>query len=91
MGLRVELPDPNVPRTWAQQMGLEKLSETTFRSTAGAPFGGNFRNHNGEMRPRAFGGHVYAQSLYAASKTVPTGFVIHVRNHHCCNILSHEI
>ncbi|KAL2828423.1 thioesterase-like superfamily-domain-containing protein [Aspergillus cavernicola] len=26
---------------------------------------------------RAFGGHVYAQSAYAASKTVPTGFVIH--------------
>ncbi|KAL4888718.1 thioesterase-like superfamily-domain-containing protein [Aspergillus ambiguus] len=26
---------------------------------------------------RAFGGHVYAQSAYAASKTVPKGFVIH--------------
>lgn len=27
---------------------------------------------------RAFGGHVYAQSAYAASKTVKSGFVIHV-------------
>ena len=26
----------------------------------------------------AFGGHVYAQSAYAASKTVKAGFVIHV-------------
>ncbi|KAL5366116.1 thioesterase-like superfamily-domain-containing protein [Aspergillus floccosus] len=26
---------------------------------------------------RAFGGHVYAQTAYAASKTVPRGFVIH--------------
>lgn len=26
----------------------------------------------------AFGGHVYAQSAYAASKTVEKGFVIHV-------------
>lgn len=27
---------------------------------------------------RAFGGHVFAQSAYAASKTVKKGFVIHV-------------
>lgn len=27
---------------------------------------------------RAFGGHVYAQSAYAASKTVKDGFVVHV-------------
>lgn len=28
---------------------------------------------------RSFGGHVYAQSAYAASKTVEKGFVVHVR------------
>jgi acyl-CoA thioesterase len=79
MGLRVELPDPEVPRSWAVQMGLEQISKTTFRSTAGAPYGGNFtRLKNGEPRPRAFGGHVYAQALYACSKTVATGFSIHV-------------
>lgn len=27
---------------------------------------------------RAFGGHVFAQSAYAASKTVKKGFVLHV-------------
>jgi acyl-CoA thioesterase len=27
---------------------------------------------------RSFGGHVYAQSAYAASKTVNQGFVVHV-------------
>lgn len=27
---------------------------------------------------RAFGGHVYAQSAYAASQTVGKGFVVHV-------------
>lgn len=30
------------------------------------------------MGGMAFGGHVYAQSAYAASKTVDKGFVIHV-------------
>jgi acyl-CoA thioesterase len=79
MSLRVELPDPNVRRTWAKQMSLEQLDDSTFRSLAGAPFGGNFRRHNGEYRPRAFGGHVYAQAMYAASKTVPKDFSIHVR------------
>ena len=79
MGLRVELPDPEVPRTWAKQMSLEQLDASTFRSLAGAPYGGNFRRHDGEMRPRAFGGHVYAQAMYAASKTVPKDFSIHVR------------
>lgn len=28
---------------------------------------------------RAFGGHVYAQAVYAASKTVEQGLVVHVR------------
>lgn len=27
---------------------------------------------------RSFGGHVYAQSAYAASKTVGKGFIVHV-------------
>ena len=58
-------------------MGLEKLSEDMFRSTAGAPYGGFF-DRNGEQRPRAFGGHVYAQAVYAASKTVDAGFFVHV-------------
>jgi acyl-CoA thioesterase len=79
MGRRVPLPDPEVPRSWAVQMGLEQVNKTTFRSTAGAPYGGNLTKvKNGEPRPRAFGGHVYAQALYACSKTVPRSFSIHV-------------
>lgn len=31
-----------------------------------------------ELGQDAFGGHVFAQSAYAASKTVPKQFVIHV-------------
>jgi len=77
MAERVELPNPQVPRTWAQQMGLARVDETTFKSTKGAPHGPTMMR-NGEERPRAFGGHVYAQAVYAASKTVDPKFVIHV-------------
>ena len=72
------------PLSFVKLMALERLEDTeisntitsevekidTFRSLA-APF------PPGEGR-RAFGGHVYAQSAYAASKTVEKGFVIHV-------------
>lgn len=65
-------------------MALERLDDTErphpssnepekierFRSLA-APF------PPGEGT-RSFGGHVYAQSAYAASKTVGKGFVVHV-------------
>ena len=77
MSLRVPLPGPNNPRPWAHQMKLEKLSATIFRSTMGALSGGH-ASKNGEMRPRAFGGHVFAQAAYAASKTIDKGFIIHV-------------
>jgi acyl-CoA thioesterase len=51
-------------------MALEKLDETTYRSTALAfsPSGSG----------RAYGGHVYAQAVWAAAKTVESGLVIHV-------------
>lgn len=38
-------------------MHLEKIGESQFRSTFGAPFG-TFVTRDGEQRPRAFGGHV---------------------------------
>jgi acyl-CoA thioesterase len=52
-------------------MRLEKIDERTFRSTVRAygPTGGE----NG-----AYGGHVYAQSVWAAAQTVGEGFVVHV-------------
>jgi len=74
---RIPLPDPRKPITWAQQMKLEKINDTTFRSLSGTPYA-SFVNRNGEERPRAYGGHVYAQAAYAASKTIPDGFIIHV-------------
>lgn len=75
---RLPLHDQKVPITWAKQMSLEKVNETTFKSLAGTPYA-SFVNRNGEQRPRAYGGHVYAQAAYAASKTVPGEFIIHVR------------
>jgi acyl-CoA thioesterase len=74
---RVVLPDPQVPRTWRQQMALKQIDATTFKSTMGAP-GGVTMMKNGEERPRAFGGHVYAQAVFAASKTVNPEFMVHV-------------
>lgn len=38
---------------------------------------------------RAFGGHVYAQAVYAASKTVEPGLVVHVRPASFRSILKH--
>jgi len=53
-------------------MRIEKLGQNTFRSVSRgyAPTGGQ----NG-----LYGGHVYAQSVWAAAQTVKEGFVIHVR------------
>ncbi|KAK6435466.1 hypothetical protein LTR95_008347 [Oleoguttula sp. CCFEE 5521] len=66
--------DGNVYRPFADLMKLETIDKTTYRSIA-PPFapGGNHPRAVG----RAFGGHVYAQAAWAASQTVPKGFVIH--------------
>jgi acyl-CoA thioesterase len=74
---RVPLPDAKNPITWPEQMALEQVGKTTFRSLAGTPFGA-YSKVRGEMRPRAYGGHVYAQAAYAASKTVGRGLMLHV-------------
>ena len=57
--------------TFADLMSLETFDSRTFRSKvkAYAPTGGE----NG-----AYGGHVYAQSAWAAAQTVPEGMIIHV-------------
>jgi acyl-CoA thioesterase len=39
---------------------------------------------------RSFGGHVYAQTAYAASKTVPKGMVIHVGSTVSLDSIKHE-
>lgn len=76
--------DLTTPLSFVGLMALERLEDAEqphsgsnepekierFRSLA-APF------PPGEGT-RSFGGHVYAQSAYAASKTVEKGFVVHV-------------
>ncbi|KAJ5582208.1 Acyl-CoA thioesterase [Penicillium sp. DV-2018c] len=78
-----EPTSPRSPRAFVELMALEQLEDTTlshpdtpepekvqrFRSLA--------KPYNPGHGPRSFGGHVYAQSAYAASKTVSPGFVIH--------------
>ena len=60
-------------------MSLEKITETTFRSkTAAFAPGGNLVRALPTERKRTFGGHVYAQAVLAASKTLEDGFVVHV-------------
>ncbi|KIW06380.1 acyl-CoA thioesterase II [Verruconis gallopava] len=76
MSRRVPLPTPEKTRTWAEQMALEQIGPSKFRSLNGTPFGA-YSKVRGQMRPRAFGGHVYAQAVYAASKTVAKGMMIH--------------
>lgn len=60
------------PISWKQLMALRETGQDTFESLTPAwppaPF------------TRTFGGHVYAQAVYAASKTIDAGFFVHVRS-----------
>ncbi|KAK8219956.1 hypothetical protein M8818_000371 [Zalaria obscura] len=60
----------NAYTSFAEMIKLEKINEVTYRSTAPpfSPF----------ATGRAYGGHVYAQAVWAASQTVGEGFVVHV-------------
>lgn len=68
------------PVSFATLMALEKINGNTWRSLTAAfePGGGSHRPWGGGHKPRAFGGHVYAQAMYAAAMTVAEGFVVHV-------------
>lgn len=82
------------PHSFVELMSLQRLEDTfvshpdstepekieRFRSLA-IPY-------NPGQGTRSFGGHVYAQSAYAASKTVSQGLVIHVR--FCTSIFPKE-
>ena len=63
-------------------MALERLDDSGNASGVGSEKTENFRSLATPYAPvagaRVFGGHVYAQAAYAASKTVERGFVIHV-------------
>ncbi|OGE55928.1 hypothetical protein PENARI_c003G08483 [Penicillium arizonense] len=75
--------EPASPHSFVELMALERL-ETTYISSedsAGPDKIERFRSLAAPFPPgegtRSFGGHVYAQAAYAASKTVERGLVIH--------------
>ncbi|CAG8290724.1 unnamed protein product [Penicillium salamii] len=71
------------PHSFVKLMALERLQEIsiTHPDTLEPERIERFRSLAAPYPPgqgtRAFGGHVYAQSAYAASKTVSPGFVVH--------------
>jgi len=62
--------DGNEYLPFVDMIDLEKINNSTFRSKkmAFSPGGSG----------RAYGGHVYAQAVWAAAQTVKEGFVVHV-------------
>lgn len=72
MSDQFELLTGDKPISFKRLMALRKTGHDTFSSlTAAWPPRTSLK--------RAFGGHVYAQAMYAASRTVEKGMVVHVR------------
>ncbi|KAJ5163799.1 uncharacterized protein N7500_005629 [Penicillium coprophilum] len=71
------------PHSFVELMALQRLEDTSIShpDTTEPEKIERFRSlatpYNPGQGTRSFGGHVYAQSAYAASKTVGQGFVIH--------------
>ena len=59
----------NKPISWRRLMALKQTGQDVYESLTPAWPPAPFR--------RAFGGHVYAQAVYAASRTVDDGMVVH--------------
>jgi hypothetical protein len=59
------------PISFRRLMALRQIGRDTFASLKAA--------WPPTALKRAFGGHVYAQAMYAASRTVEKGMVVHVR------------
>ena len=79
--------DANGPVSFATLMALEQVNKTTFRSLTAAfePAGGLF-DRPAHVPPRAYGGFVYAQAVWAAAQTMENSeqeWVVHVRDD-CC-------
>ncbi|BDD59706.1 hypothetical protein MPDQ_006326 [Monascus purpureus] len=78
-GGRIEPPPP--PLSFVNLMALERLDDPNNRPDGDNEKIEKFRSlatpYTPVTGPRVFGGHIYAQSAYAASKTVKRGFVIH--------------
>jgi acyl-CoA thioesterase II len=72
MGKKLPLLSGSTPLSFNQLMKLQETEKDVFESlTASWP---------PAPHKRAFGGHVYAQAVYAASKTVGKGLVVHQVN-----------
>ncbi|KAH0844499.1 hypothetical protein FOPE_10050 [Fonsecaea pedrosoi] len=67
---RFEVLQGNKPISFRRLMALKRVDDNVFESLTPAWPPAPFR--------RAFGGHVYAQAMYAASKTVEPGLVVHL-------------
>lgn len=76
--------DLTSPLAFVDLMALERIedSETSKSSSSEPEKVERFRSLATPFPPgegnRSFGGHVFAQSAYAASKTVGKGFLVHV-------------
>jgi acyl-CoA thioesterase len=75
------------PDSFVELMALERL-ETAYISSEDSAEPEKIERFRSLAAPfppgegtRSFGGHVYAQSAYAASKTVERGLVIHVSSY----------
>ncbi|OAP63108.1 acyl-CoA thioesterase II [Fonsecaea erecta] len=69
MPTRFEVLRGKKPISFRRLMALKRIGDDVFESTTPAWPPAPHR--------RAFGGHVYAQAMYAASKTVEKGLVVH--------------
>lgn len=73
------------PHSFTELMSLQRLEDAliSYPDSTGPEKIERFRSlaipFNPGQGTRSFGGHVYAQAAYAASKTVGRGLVIHVR------------
>ena len=62
------------PVSFETLMELERINDATYRSLTKA-----FQPGGDPLsKSRAYGGHVYAQSVWAAAQTVGEGFVVSV-------------
>ena len=73
MGYELPPLDPYSAVSFMELMKLETINDRTFRSATRA-----FQPGGKLHTSRTFGGHVYAQAVLAAARTVKQGFLVHV-------------
>lgn len=79
---KVPMPHPRVLRSFVEQLHLEPIDEWTFRSTRGGLPSDGRGFVDAEKRLATYGGHVFAQAVWAASNAfLDPNFVVHVCLH----------